>query len=204
MNKIYKIVSALLLTGALSLLSVASFGQSSTTGFAPGKGYKQVNFGFELEGWGFPVYAGMDFGVGKFITIGPRVVVGTKGDSREMDVLNSNREWDKAKISSRTTVVVPSFRGDYHFSGHISGLPAELDLYGGLTFGVAVFHSSTNYHYNGQLVEGYEFPETEPTTSSDAKLWAQAGARYFFNPKWAAQLEVTSTSNAILGLTYRL
>lgn len=203
MKNIYKSISALLLTGALSLLSIASFGQDATTGFAPGKGYRQANFGFELEGHGFPIYAGMDFGVGKFITIGPRIVVGTEGSSMDMPVFNSNGELDQAKIKSRTTALVPSFRGDYHFSGHISGLPAELDLYGGLTFGIAIFHSTTKFDYDGQLEEGVVIPDYEPQTNSDAKIWAQAGARYFFSPEWAVQLEVTSTSNAIIGLSFR-
>jgi outer membrane immunogenic protein len=201
MVKFYKVFFSLLLVAAFSVASQTASAQ--TVGFAPGKGYKQVNFGLELEGWGFPIYAGMDFGVGEFITVGPRIVVGTEGSSYEMPIINSNNELDEAKVKSRTTVAVPSFRGDYHFSGHINGLPAELDLYGGLTFGIAIYHSSTSYSYNGNLKDGHEFPDVDPVTNANAKLWAQVGGRYFFSPNWAAQLEFTSSTNAILGLSYR-
>lgn len=189
MIKFYKILSLLLLTAALSLGSTAVSAQ--TTGFAPGKGYKQANFGIELDGRGIPLYVGMDFGVGEFITVGPRLIVETEGET-----------WSAGgmKLRSRATAYVPSFRGDYHFSGHIKGLPAELDLYGGLTFGVIVVNSSADFiDFEGNK------QRTSTTSDPDARLWVQAGARYYFNENWGAQLEFTTLggNDAALGLSYR-
>lgn len=190
MKKINKSISTLLLTAALSLLSVVSFGQTSTTGFAPGKGYKQLNFGVELEGMGLPLYLGMDFGVGKFITIGPRLLVETESDKYKVAGM---------ELNSRYTVFVPSFRGNYHFSGHISGLPAELDLYGGLSLGLVIARSSVDYiDFNGDK-------QTNGSTGDpDARLDVQLGGRYFFSDNWGAQIEFTTLGNdAAIGLSYR-
>lgn len=193
MKKLYKIYALFLFIGAFTIASGTAFAQGSeSTGFAPGgKGYRQLNFGIELQGWGIPVYAGMDFGVGEFITIGPRITLETQAESFV---------WKGMEAKSRSTVVVPSFRGDYHFSGHIKGLPAELDIYGGLTLGFVMLNSKTTYRIDGKLVD----EQPTPTRNTQPKLWAQLGARYFFSDNWGVQLEFASYgTDGAVGLTYR-
>lgn len=157
MIKTKKLVTVFFTVMALALISSASYGQ----GFYPGKGFKQFNFGVELDGPSVPFYVGADFGVGEYITVGPKLTI-ADGDG--------------------FTLVLPSFRGDFHWSGLIDDLPSELDLYGGLTFGIAFA--------GGQ---------------SEAEFWLQFGTRYYFAQKWAVNLEF-NTSNYLgsFGLSYRM
>jgi outer membrane immunogenic protein len=189
MNNFKKLSLAALMILTFSAVSVNVNAQNSY-GFAPGDGFKQLNFGLELEGIGIPVYAGMDFGVSDMITIGPRVSFATDGSSYTMNGID---------FDARTSVIIPSFRGDYHFSGHIEGLPAELDFYGGLSLGLVLVNSRSTY-------EDFDGVEQETTSSnSDIDFWIQAGARYFFSDKWAVHLELASRGyNASLGLSLKL
>lgn len=204
MVKLYKIWSLILLIGAFVLSSGTAFAQSSeeTTGFAPGgKGYKQVNFGIKLQENGIPVYLGMDFGVGKMITVGPRIIIHSQGESMKQMVPTANGR-EEHEISYRYTLAIPSFRGDYHFSGHINGLPPELDLYGGLTLGFVVVRSSTQMRIDGKLTDD----QPEPHNNITPKLWGQLGARYFFTNSWGVQLEFATLNRAnsgSVGLSYR-
>lgn len=190
MKKFTKSLWAVLLAGTFCAVSPTAFGQDK--GFAPGKGLRQINFGFELDGYGLPVYAGMDFGVGEMITIGPRLVYETKADTY---TLNGN------KYSTRNSVFIPSFRGDYHFSGHIEGLPKELDFYGGLSLGVVTYRGTSKYtNRNGDVFT------QDTNTYQDARLWIQLGTRYYFSQNWGVQLEFATLSNngnGSIGLTYK-
>lgn len=85
-------------------------------GFTPGKGLAQINAGGNI-GYANGVYLGLDFGVSKFITIGPRV-----GFGKTSDIVNTT-EW------------LPSLRMDYHVGGHINALPENLDFYAGASVG---------------------------------------------------------------------
>ena len=82
--------------------------------------------------------------------------------------------------------------GDYHYGGHISGLPSELDLYGGLSAGYAIY--SDNYDNDFDDIE-----ESRPT------FIAQAGARWYFHPNWAANAEVSTgwLTGLEVGLSYK-
>lgn len=192
MIKFYRLFTVMLLAGVLSITTASA----QDTGFAPGKGYKQINFGIELQGYGIPVYAGMDFGVGEFITIGPRIIFETQGDTEKIT-------WGGVDVvtTSRTTVAIPSFRGDYHFSGHIKGLPKELDIYGGLTLGIVMVRGSYEVSWDGEVQENLS---EEPVKSNTPKLWGQLGARYFFAENWGVQLEFASYgTDGAVGMTYR-
>lgn len=192
MIRFYRFFSILFLTGVLSITAASA----QTTGFAPGKGYKQINFGIELQGYGIPIYAGMDFGVGEFITIGPRIIFETQGETIK-------DTWGGVDVvtTSRTTIAIPSFRGDYHFSGHINGLPEELDIYGGLTLGFVMYRSSYEVTWDGEVQENLS---EAPSPSVNPKLWGQLGARYFFAENWGVQLEFTSYgTDGAVGMTYR-
>lgn len=148
--------------------------------FSPGAGFKQFNFGLEL-GYASGLYAGMDFGVSDVITLGPRVAFLVDpgfgiyaGGSR--------------------TVLLPSFRVDYHYSHHIDPLPDELDLYGGVSLGVgyeSVNYDNDIYDYNELTLQSF----------------IQAGARWYFSETWGAHLEIkggTSRANvSSIGLSAR-
>lgn len=203
MTKLYQLYSLLLLIGAFTMASgTASAQGSETTGFAPGgKGYKQLNFGFEI-GNSMPVYAGMDFGVGEFITIGPRLILNTHGERFTSPVYTANGTKER-ETSTRSTVAIPSFRADYHFSGHIKGLPPELDLYAGATLGFIISQTSVTTRVDGRLEE----EQLDPVRTTVSRLWAQVGGRYFFSDNWGVQLEFTSglygRGDGAIGLSYR-
>lgn len=193
--KLYKFYSSFLLTATFCIASVTAFAQdSANTGFAPGgKGYKQLNFGIEL-GRSMPVYVGMDFGVGQFITVGPQLSLYTRSDVQSLMNMETR---------SRSTVAIPSIRGDYHFSGHIKGLPAELDLYGGLSLGLVIAHNRSEIRRDGELLD----VQPDPSTATESRLWVQVGGRYFFSDNWGAQLEYSTRKHgggiSTVGLSYR-
>ncbi len=80
------------------------FGQSAPLS----KGQKQLNFGLGLNGWGFPVYASLDFAVHKDITLSPGIYY----DFEYQHGLGVE------------------FRGDYHFNS-LLGIPKNFDFYAG-------------------------------------------------------------------------
>ncbi|MBL6445922.1 hypothetical protein JMN32_06360 [Fulvivirga sp. 29W222] len=166
----------------LALLSGVSF-LAKAQGFGPNPGMKQLNFGLGASVYGVPVYVGMDFGVSDKITIGPRISY--RGYSERYGIYG--------KI--RYSVTNISFRGDYHFGGHISGLPSELDLYGGLSAGYTIWSDN----YSGPYADLIDIE------SSRAFLAAQAGARWYFHPNWAANAEFSGSYLAGLevGLSYK-
>lgn len=167
----------------MALFSVSNV--VNAQGFNPQKGFKQLNFGFEFDGYGLPVYLGLDFGVAEMITIGPRIMFASE----------SNRI---AGYDNRWSVILPSFRGDYHFSGHINELPSELDIYGGASVGVAM----VSYEYD--YIDGFGNEREAEGSDSELELWIQLGARYYFTPKWAVQLEFASYgTNGSLGVSYK-
>lgn len=83
---------------------------------------KQLNFGIGIDGYGVPLYVGMDFGVHPDITIGGQ--------------LGLNLGFDYFSLS---------FRSDYHFNTLLS-IPRDWDLYGGLNIG---FIAGLDDNYSG-------------------------------------------------------
>ena len=168
----------------LALLSGVSF-LTKAQGFEPGSGFTQLNFGLGVSSWGVPVYVGMDFGVADRVTIGPRISY--RNYSKRYGYVGAG------SYNVRYSITNLSFRGDYHFGSHISGLPNELDLYGGLSLGYTIWSDN----YNDQYDLGLE--------KSGVFLGAHAGARWYFHPNWAANAEVSGSSLAGLdiGLSYK-
>lgn len=193
-KKFTSVLAAAMMFGVFSLAST----EAQAQGFAPENGFKQVNLGIELEGYGLPVYVGMDFGVGSNITIGPRIMIERESETINQNWINGN-DYD---LKYSWTHIVPSFRGDYHFSGLINGMTEKLDLYGGLTLGYAILRSSSEtmeWDNNGNARV-----KKVTHSASDAKLWAQVGARYYFSENWAAQLEFSTWGeDAAIGVSYR-
>ncbi len=140
-----------------------------------GKGGKQLNAGVGLSNYGLPIYVGVDFGVHPDITIGP--VISYRG--------YSERYFGNKYNLSLTTI---GFNGNYHFN-EILDIPSEFDFYAGLTLSYYIWSSPSAY--GGSLGSGLG-------------LDGQIGGRYFFSPRFAANLEVGggTASGGRLGITY--
>lgn len=158
MKKTIKILSISACLAAFCMMSLDSRAQ----GFEPRPGMTQVNFGIGTPTWGFPIYAGFDFGITDKITIGPRLTYriynhGYLGSSYNYGVFNA------------------AFRADYHYSGLIRALPKELDLYGGASLGYSIWTRNRN----------------DPNDYRSGVLFqVQGGGRWYFNRNWAANAEL--------------
>lgn len=159
MKKTIKILSISACLAAFCMMSLDSRAQ----GFEPRPGMTQVNFGIGTPTWGFPIYAGLDFGITDKITLGPRLTY---------------RYYDHGVVGTRRygySVFNAAFRADYHFANHIRALPKELDLYGGASLGYSIWGRSGDY-------QGYY--------RSGVLFHAQAGGRWYFTRNWAANAEI--------------
>lgn len=79
------------------------------------KGKLQINAGFGTSGWGTPVYAGLDYGLGNNFTAG------------------AEASYVSYKYLSYTSTIIGiQVNGNYHFNELLS-IPTEWDLYGGLS-----------------------------------------------------------------------
>jgi outer membrane immunogenic protein len=133
------------------------------------KGEKQLNAGLGFSGWGLPVYAGLDFGVHKDIT------VGIEGSFRAYSDYSHSTSYSHTIVGILGT-------GNYHFNSLLF-ISSQWDFYAGLNLGFYIWSSSS----------GYDGPN-----SSGLGLGLQLGGRYFFTQKFGINLEFTG-GNAILG-----
>jgi hypothetical protein len=129
----------------------------------------------------------LDFGTGAY-SWGVPIYVGL--DFGVSDVITIG---PRASFSSyygyNNSVINLLFRGDYHYSYHIDALPDELDLYGGISAGYSIWNASSGDLYR----------------RSTGVVHIQAGARWYFSDKWAANAEVLAgnLSGLSVGMTYR-
>jgi outer membrane immunogenic protein len=142
------------------------------------KGEKQLNAGFGFSGWGVPVYVGLDFGVHPDISVGGEL---------------SFRSYSDNIIGSKYshTIFGISGNGNYHFN-NILEIPRDWDFYAGLNLGFYIWSSSSNYPGDH---------------SSKLGLGAQVGGRYYFNSRWAINLEFgggNAFSGGKIGISYKL
>ena len=144
---------------SIALISFVSFAFSQSP--LP-KGQKQFNVGVGFSGWGVPVYAGMDFGVHKDISLG-----------FELSYRSYGENWSGYKY--RHTIFGLSGNGNYHFNSLLS-IPSNWDFYAGLNLGFYFWNTSGDYAYKGD-------------GSSGLGLGAQVGGRYYFNDKFGLNLE---------------
>lgn len=146
------------------------------------KGGKQVNAGIGFSSFGVPIYVGADFGVHESITIGPRI---------------SYRKYTEKYFGDKysQTLTVISFNGNYHFNQLLS-IEDKWDVYAGLTLGYYIW---SDVKWNNSSINGFG------GEASGVGLDAQIGARYFFNEKWAVNLEFGggTGSGGIFGITYK-
>ncbi len=142
------------------------------------KGEKQLNAGLGLSGWGIPVYAGLDFGINKDIT------VGFEGSFRTY-----NDNWNNASYSHSVIGILGN--GNYHFNSLLF-IPSNWDFYAGLNLDFYLWSSPSGY---------------EGSHNSGLGLGLQVGGRYFFNSKFGINLELgggNAISDGKIGITYKL
>ncbi|MCB0488305.1 MAG: hypothetical protein R2820_12845 [Cyclobacteriaceae bacterium] len=168
----------LFITTCLFLITSALFAQAP-----PGKGGTQINAGLGFSTWGVPVYVGADFGIHPAITIGPK-----------LSYRNYNDNFLGGKYRQSLTVI--SFNGNYHFN-ELLNLTSQWNLYAGASLGYYIW-SDVRWDGNPNNNFGGE--------ATGIGLDLQVGGRYFFNDKWALNLELGggTGSGGSFGVTYKL
>lgn len=163
---------------AFVLCSASLFAQGSLE-----KGKAQVNAGIGLSTWGVPIYAAFDVGVHESITVGGK-----------FSYRNYGHRYAGYKYSQSLTTI--GVNGNYHFN-QLLELPSEWDLYAGLTLGYYIW-SDVKWSDGNNVVYGGE--------ASGLGADVQVGARYFFNDRFAVNLELGggTGSGVNFGITYKL
>ena len=175
----------LFLTLTCILITCLSFGQGSLQNKEI-----QVNGGIGLSSFGLPIYAGLDYGVGKEITIGAEVSYRGYSDK----VLGY--------YDNSYTIIGIGANGNYHFN-KILDLPSKFDVYGGLTLNYYIWKNSSKY-VGPANQQGFYTPNYAGFSGIGYGL--QIGVRYFFTDKFGVNLEFGggSLSGGKLGITYKL
>ena len=141
-------------------------------------GGTQLNAGFGLSGWGVPVYVGLDFGLGRDVTVGG-----------ELSYRSYKEDWNNGHYDH--SVIGISGNLNYHFN-HILEIPRDWDLYAGLNVGYYVFRNPDNY------------PGSQ---SSQLGVAGQIGGRYYFTDTVGINLEFgggNAFSGGKLGVSVKL
>jgi hypothetical protein len=160
----------------LIAVCILLFGFKSYAQYPLAKGQKQLNAGFGFSSWGLPVYVGLDFGVHKDISVGGEFSFRSFSDNFK-------------GTSYSHTIIALAANGNYHFSSLLN-IPKEWDAYAGLNLGFYSWSSPTGYNGGG---------------GSGIGMGAQFGGRYYFNTKFAVNLELDggTTSGGKIGLTMK-
>ncbi len=149
------------------------------------EGGHQVNAGLGFSsGWGLPVFAGYDYAVTNDITIGGQINYATSSDTY------ATFKWNSTWVSFGAN-------GNYHFN-NVLQIPNNFDVYAGVTLAYNLY----SYDYPSELDAKYR-------TGSNSKMGfrGQIGGRYFFNDKFAINVEFGGGSVATggrVGITYKL
>jgi outer membrane immunogenic protein len=145
--------------------------------YALPKGGKQLNAGLGLYSSALPLYVGLDYGVHKDISVGG-----------ELSIRSTSDRWGNSNYNLLGLGFL--INGNYHFNSLLE-IPKEFDFYAGLSFGFFLWNHPNGY--NGTYNNGPGFA-------------GQVGGRYYFNNRWALNLELgggTSTGGKF-GITYKL
>lgn len=164
-----KVFLALILLAA----AVAVFAQNSVA-----VGQTQVNFGLGLSNWGVPVYVGLDYGIGKDVTLGGEL------SYRSFNEDHNNNNYDRSVFGVYGNL-------NYHFN-HVLSIPMNWDFYAGLNLGYNVWNEPNDYE--GDHISGLN-------------LGAQVGGRYYFTDTVGLNLELGGGnvfSNGKIGLSIKL
>jgi outer membrane immunogenic protein len=169
-RKMKNIKTAILL---LMMSSSSSFAQNPIA-----KGQAQINLGLGLSNWGIPVYAGLDYGIHKDITLGAEMSFRSYNDNYRNTRYNHN-------------ILGFSGNANYHFNS-ILNIPPTWDFYAGLNLGFYYWNSRNDYPGNSR---------------SGIGLGAQIGGRYYFTNRIGLNLELgggNAFSGGKVGISIRL
>ena len=160
------------------------FGLLLTAGVASAQSFKpgdvQINGGLGISGPGVMVYAAADFGVADKISVGG-------------ELFYRGRTYSNVRYTSVGFLA----NGNYHFGEHITGIPSNVDLYGGLSLGYYSWSNDSDYR------------DWTPYYDSGFALRLQSGGRYFFNKNFGVNAELFVEHNSFAaagfkaGVTYR-
>ncbi len=142
------------------LLLLIVFTYSLSAQYALKESTWQLNAGFGFSSWGLPIYVGVDYGVAKDISVGG-----------EFSYRSYGEDFGGSKFDH--TIIGISANGNYHFNS-VLNIPTKWDVYAGLNLGFYTWSSPSGYGGSGNGGLG---------------LGLQLGARYYFNPAWAVNLE---------------
>jgi len=163
----------LIILSALILAGHMTFAQ-----YALSKGQAQFNAGLGFSSWGIPVYAGIDAGVHKDISVGGELSYRSYHDR------HNEHRYDHGILGL-------SGNGNYHFNSLLN-IPKQWDFYAGLNVGLYFWNSDDDYPGN---------------RNSGLALGAQIGGRYYFTERFGLNLEVggaNSLSGGKFGVTITL
>jgi outer membrane immunogenic protein len=149
----------LILALVLLVAAVSVFAQNSF------EGQTQFNAGIGFSNWGVPIYAGLDFGAGRDVTIGGELSY------------NSYREHFQDNHYNHSIFGVGG-NVNYHFNT-ILNIPSDWDLYAGLNLGYYIWDSPSDYPGDH---------------NSGIGLGAQIGGRYYFSENAGFNLELGGSS----------
>lgn len=152
-----------------------------TAVFAKGpisEGQAQLNLGLGFSSWGVPVYAGLDFGLSRDVSLGA-----------EVSYRSYREDYHDHKYDHSVTGI--SGNVNYHFN-HILSIPEDWDFYAGANVGYYIVQKQDDYpgDYNSGL-----------------GLAGQVGARYYFTNSVGVNVEFgggNAFSGGKLGLSIKL
>lgn len=142
------------------------------------KGKAQLNAGMGYSGWGMPVYAGLDFGIHKDMSVG-----------LELSFRRYSEKYKTILYNHSITGIV--FNWNYHLNS-ILKIAYPWNIYAGLNAGYFIWNSPGVYPGNNVSGTG---------------LSGQIGFRYYFNDKAALNLEGgsgTAFKGGKIGITIKL
>lgn len=163
---------------AISLIGLIFFTLTAVAQSPLQKGETQFNAGLGFSGWGIPLYAGLDYGIDKDISIGG-----------ELSYRSYHDDWSGHGYDHSVIGILGN--GNYHFNS-ILKIPSPWDFYAGLNLGFYVWSSPSSY---------------EGSHSSGLGLGAQVGGRYYFSKTVGINLEFgggNTVAGGKIGVTVKL
>jgi outer membrane immunogenic protein len=157
------------------------------------KGQFQLNAGTGFSGWGVPVYAGLEFGIHKDVSIG----VETSFRKYYDDYYYSNEKYRY----NHSAFAIGTF-GNYHFNSLLK-IPKKYDFYAGANATYLAWNTDAQY-YGNKGVYSNDWKNRYNDRSS-VELGVQVGARYFFTDHFGLNAEIGSGAifGAKFGITYK-
>lgn len=135
----------------------------------------QLNLGVGLSNWGVPIYAGVDYGINRDLSLG-----------LEFSTRSYNENWNNGSYHHTVSAFIGN--ANYHFNTALN-IPTKYDFYAGLNIGFNIWNSPTAYTGNH---------------TSGLAIGAQIGGRYYLSQKTALNLEFgggNSATNSKFGLS---